>query len=227
MPERATAEGTKRFRERHEAKGYVSSNHFRVFSKLHLSSLGVGTYLGEPTAETDLQVKEAVKASIRSGAVNVVDTAINYRFQKAERSVGAAIRELISQGEITREEVFIATKNGYLTPDGDLRIHPTEYIMDQLVKPGIIRAEDVAQGIHCMSALPPGPATTKPEEPSTRLHRPHVSTQRSGISNPRDWIRRLHAASTESLRLLRKATPSRQNRPLWFSHMELLPHSPR
>ena len=38
-------------------------------------------------------VKDAVKKSILSG-VNVIDTAINYRAQKSERSIGAALSEI-------------------------------------------------------------------------------------------------------------------------------------
>ena len=44
--------------------------------------------------ETDELVKNAVKQSVLSG-VNVIDTAINYRAQKAERAVGKAVSELI------------------------------------------------------------------------------------------------------------------------------------
>ena len=53
--------------------------------------LEFGTYLGDPTNETDVLVTNAVKQSIESG--NVVDAAINYRSQKAERSVGKALKE--------------------------------------------------------------------------------------------------------------------------------------
>jgi len=51
--------------------------------------------------------------SVESGGVNVIDTAINYRFQKSERVVGAALRYLIERG-YNREEFFICSKNGYI-----------------------------------------------------------------------------------------------------------------
>jgi len=51
--------------------------------------------------------------SVVSGGVNVIDTAINYRFQKSERVVGAALRYLIEKG-FSREELFICSKNGYI-----------------------------------------------------------------------------------------------------------------
>ena len=111
----ATSEGTKRF-----AKN--SSAHQENFQKIHdltLSNIGVGTYLGEQDPETDLNQKNAIKKSILSG-VNVIDTAINYRAQKSERTVGNAVLELINENRITREEIFISTKNGYVTNDGDI-----------------------------------------------------------------------------------------------------------
>ena len=91
----ATPEGTANFAKR---QSKVARNHFKNFSGLSLSSVGIGTYLGNPDDTTDTMVKEAVKASVISG-INVIDTAINYRAQKAERSVGKAISELVESGD--------------------------------------------------------------------------------------------------------------------------------
>ena len=52
--------------------------------------------------------------SVESGGVNVIDTAINYRYQKSERTIGAALRYLIDKG-YKREELFICSKNGYIS----------------------------------------------------------------------------------------------------------------
>ena len=84
----ATPEGTKTFVE----KSSVDHSNFNKFQDLYLSNVGIGTYLGDPDSKTDDLVTTAVKQSIASG-VNVVDTAINYRSQKAERSVGKALQE--------------------------------------------------------------------------------------------------------------------------------------
>ena len=86
----ATTTGTKTFSEKFLTENYNS------FQNLHLSNIGIGTYLGEPDFQTDTIVKDAVKKSILSG-VNVIDTAINYRAQKSERSIGKALSELISE----------------------------------------------------------------------------------------------------------------------------------
>ena len=82
----ATTEGTKTFMQ----NSSVNSLNFNTFENLHLSNIGIGTYLGDPDTRTDELVKNAVKQSVLSG-INVIDTAINYRAQKAERAVGKAI----------------------------------------------------------------------------------------------------------------------------------------
>ena len=84
-----------------------------------MSTVGLGTYLGLPDDETDFDVYNAAKLLVLSGGVNHIDTAINYRCQKAERSVGAAIRTLVEKHAIGRDELFIASKNGYVPDDSD------------------------------------------------------------------------------------------------------------
>lgn len=57
--------------------------------------------------------------SVISGGVNVIDTSLNYRYMKSERSVGAAVRHLVNNLEYTRDELFIASKAGYVIDDSD------------------------------------------------------------------------------------------------------------
>lgn len=54
-----------------------------------------------------------ITESVETGGVNIIDTAINYRYQKSERVVGAALRHLLKQG-YSRDEFFICSKNGYI-----------------------------------------------------------------------------------------------------------------
>lgn len=118
---------------------------------LTFSSLGLGTYLGRPDSATDVQVEAAVSLAIESGRVNVVDTAINYRHQRAERSVGRALGQLFTAGRARREEVFVATKAGYLAPDGESGLSPAEWVRRELIEPGHLDAKDVVDGSHSMS----------------------------------------------------------------------------
>ena len=71
-------------------------NHFRKTygDQLNISSVGIGTYVGAPEREDDLKMFNAIIDSVESGGVNVIDTAINYRYMKSERTVGAALKYL-------------------------------------------------------------------------------------------------------------------------------------
>jgi len=142
----ATSEGTKKFAQ----NSGVNKDNFKEFENLTLSNVGIGTYLGDADARTDELVTNAVKQSILSG-INVVDTAINYRSQKAERSVGKAISELIKEGKISRDQVFLSTKNGYVTNDADVQLGFWEYVKEEYSQKGIIKEGDVTSGYHCMT----------------------------------------------------------------------------
>ena len=142
----ATPEGTKKFSQR---PGMILEN-YKTTQGLTLSNVGIGTYLGNPDAQTDTLVEEALKKSILSG-INVIDTAINYRAQKAERSVGKAIASLISQGKIERDQIFVSTKNGYVTNDADINEDFWAYVQREYAKSGVIQANDISSGYHCMT----------------------------------------------------------------------------
>src|SRR5574342_61921 len=99
---RASAERTARYRDRFPQ--LRDAGHFRQpanvlgADELWLSSIGIGTYLGDTTDSADRAYTEAIVAALRSG-INVLDTAINYRHQRSERNIGEAMRQLISSGE--------------------------------------------------------------------------------------------------------------------------------
>jgi aryl-alcohol dehydrogenase-like predicted oxidoreductase len=144
----ATPEGTLRYAARFQ--GRSAPGHFReITGGLVLSSIGIGTYLGEPDEVTDQGYADAVAAAVEGG-INVVDSAINYRLQRSERSVGAALRKLASNG-FARNEIVVCTKAGFLTPDGAMPADPNEYFSHEFLERGIIRAEDIAAGCHCMA----------------------------------------------------------------------------
>jgi aryl-alcohol dehydrogenase-like predicted oxidoreductase len=146
----ATQAGTSGFAEWAVGKKGVSGEHFREFCGLRLSSLGIGTYLGDVDAETDRLVEDAVFQSVSSGAVNVIDTAINYRLQRAERSVGRALARLAGI-EGGREALFVCTKNGYLSSDGELPQDFWSYIHDEFMTPGKLKPEEIAGEAHSMA----------------------------------------------------------------------------
>ena len=128
----ATPEGTARFSSRHS--GPTSCGFYRQFESLQISTLGLGTYLGNPDEATDVAYCDAVMAAVRGG-VNFLDAAINYRHQRSERSIGAALEQLFTSGDAQRDQIVVATKAGFLTPGA---------------VPEFLKPEDVAGGMHSM-----------------------------------------------------------------------------
>jgi aryl-alcohol dehydrogenase-like predicted oxidoreductase len=107
----------------------------------------MGTYLGQLSEEDDQAVENAVYQSVRSGAINVIDTAINYRAMKSEKSIGKGLLRLVNDGVISRDQVFVSTKNGYITNDGDYpNIDVMEYMHRMYIQNEVITADDISTG---------------------------------------------------------------------------------
>ncbi len=143
----ASPSGTERFRQRHAG---IPSDHFRDFDRLQLSSIGLGTYLGDPDEATDHLYAEAIETAIGLGC-NVLDAAINYRCQRSERVIGEALKQLFARGDLKREEIFICTKGGYLPFDGEVPEDPGRYLIDTVLNPGLASYDDIIGGCHCLS----------------------------------------------------------------------------
>ena len=148
----ATSEGTQQYVKYAVKEKSRPESHFRVFDNLHLSSLGMGTYLGEITDYEDEAMEHAIYESIKSGAMNVIDTAINYRAMKSEKSIGRALSRLIRDRIISRDQVFVSTKNGYITNDGDFpSIEMMEYMQKMYITPGLISPSDISSGYNVLN----------------------------------------------------------------------------
>lgn len=148
MRGRATPQGTLRYAAKFQ--GRAAAGHYREVPRgLVFSSIGIGTYLGEPDEATDRGYTSAVIAAV-DGGINVVDSAINYRLQRSERSIGSAFRELAAKG-YARDEIVLCTKAGFLTPDGEMPADPNEYFLREFLEPGIFRPEEIAEGCHCLA----------------------------------------------------------------------------
>jgi aryl-alcohol dehydrogenase-like predicted oxidoreductase len=147
IPGWATAEATASYRERFEGK--ISGEHFRQSQGLWLSSIGLGTYLGNHDDAADELYRRAVTRAVELGA-NVIDSAINYRFQRSERSIGAALKDLGAKG-FARGEIVVATKGGFLPFDGAPPPNMPSYFAETFIKPGIAAQADLAAGCHCMT----------------------------------------------------------------------------
>ena len=147
MSRSATKEKTTHYSQKFA--GRAAEGHFRETQRLVLSSIGIGTYLGQPDARTDEGYVASIVAAVESG-INVIDAAINYRFQRSERNIGEAIHQLQAKG-IEREEIVLCTKVGYLTPDGAMPADPNEYFFHEYIQPGTLSAKDIVAGGHCVT----------------------------------------------------------------------------
>jgi len=149
---RATLGGTRRFSKRF---GQVQPAHFyRELGGMALvSSLGFGTYLGECDDSEDARYTRAGAAALEKG-VNLIDTAINYRCQRSERAVGDAIRVAIASGTVTREEMVVCTKGGYIPLEKSPPATRDDYrgfLDSEYFTRGVMSAADVVAGGHCLT----------------------------------------------------------------------------
>jgi aryl-alcohol dehydrogenase-like predicted oxidoreductase len=143
----ATAEGTARYRKRFADS---APRHFRNRQSLSLSSLGIGTYLGNPDQATDKNYADSVIRAVQLGS-NVIDSAANYRFQRSERSIGHALAMLTTEYGFDRSELLICTKGGYLPFDGTQPRDIRDYIETTFVQTGVASWDDFVGGVHCMT----------------------------------------------------------------------------
>jgi aryl-alcohol dehydrogenase-like predicted oxidoreductase len=128
----------------------VPAEHFRTLDRLVVSSIGLGTYLGDEDDQTDRRYGEAIVYAANLGC-NFFDTAINYRAQRSERVLGAALLALEREGGIPRERLVVCTKGGYIPFDRGVPADPGRYFHDTYVRPGIVGPGDVVGGAHVMT----------------------------------------------------------------------------
>ncbi|MFD1597609.1 aldo/keto reductase [Halobellus rarus] len=140
----ATSQGTWGYRDRFGDA--FARTYFRRFGPGVASSIGLGTYLGEPTDAVDERYRESITEALSAG-INVVDTAINYRHQRSERVVGDAL----DAAEIDREEVVVATKGGFVPFDGSRPDDPAAYVRSEFLDTGLVDPDDLARGSHAIS----------------------------------------------------------------------------
>ena len=112
-----------------EVLAFRDAAFYRTVFDLQVSSIGIGTYLGASDEAADHAYTDALMAAAEGG-INFFDCAINYRNQRSERAIGAALRQL------NREEIVVCTKAGFLTPGA---------------VPDFLEPDDIVGGMHCLS----------------------------------------------------------------------------
>ncbi len=204
IPGFATFDGTERYSSR--IGGRLPAGHFRrLAGGPRTSSVGIGTYLGKEDAATDLQYQKSVTRALERG-INVIDTAINYRFQRSERAIGAALETAIRRGLVARDEIIVATKGGFIPFDGSMPRDPGQYFTETYLRSGIVAPDDVV-GTHCMT-----PRYLSDQIDRSRknlglatldiyyLHNPETQLDALGRPEVMDRIRRAFEALEEAVR---------------------------
>jgi len=150
--DRATSTGTARYSDRFISR--LGEGFYRPLADgVVVSSLGIGTYLGEPTAAEDEAYAGAVREAVNSG-INLIDSAINYRCQRSERVIGRVLRATIEAGYLRRDELVVSSKGGFIPLDESApltREGYQGYLRREFYAKGVMRPEDVVTGGHSLA----------------------------------------------------------------------------
>ncbi len=99
-----------------EATGAYASKHPEIlFNRLGATGLsvgpaGFGSYRVHITSD---QQQQALREALSKG-VNLIDSSANYGDGGAEEMIGAVMKTMIAEGKISREEIVLVTKAGYI-----------------------------------------------------------------------------------------------------------------
>ena len=148
----ATADGTARFAKRFSSS--LTPQFYRsLVDGIYVSSIGMGTYLGDYDDAEDARYVTVLAAGIERG-LNLVDTAINYRCQRSERAAGYAIRKAIEGRIAGRDEIVVSTKGGYIPLDGSppaSRELYDSFLATEYFDRGVMSRNDVVSGGHSIT----------------------------------------------------------------------------
>jgi len=120
------------------------AGHYSDFLNLHLklSSLGIGTFPGAATDEVDEAYARIVRSAALAG-INVFDTAAHYRYGRSASALGEGLRRAFADG-VTREQVFVVAKGGFLAFPAGLPDDPEAWFDAHIVARGLGTRADLA-----------------------------------------------------------------------------------
>ena len=120
---------------------------------LKVSTLGIGTYMGDPDDITDYMMYDGIKTAVLSGGINHIDTAPNYRYTKSERTVGRVLTTLDNKYGITRDQLFVASKGGYVVEDAEAMVSRHDEFTRMVKKLKVPEDEIVKESAHSLHPL--------------------------------------------------------------------------
>src|SRR5207244_12630828 len=115
-------------------------------------TVGRRTERGKRGGATDELQRAGIQQARKAGCT-VIGSAISYRCQRSERTIGQALAELIQDGTCRRDEVLIATKGGFIPYDGAPPRDGYAYVQKTFIMPGIFSSSDVVSDCHCMTPI--------------------------------------------------------------------------
>ena len=149
---RASVDGTARYAARSRDR-FADGFYRQGLAGLTLSSIGIGTYLGDCDDAEDARYSATIARAFTSG-INLVDTAINYRCQRSERAVGSAIEQVLATGQIARDELVVCTKGGFVPladSPPESREAYREYLEREFFDTGVMTPDDLVAGGHSLA----------------------------------------------------------------------------
>jgi aryl-alcohol dehydrogenase-like predicted oxidoreductase len=102
----ATSEGTTRYSQRHPSLTYRPLGR----TALLVSEVGFGGYRIDTAVPLH---REALTLALQSG-INLIDTSSNYSDGSSEQLVGEVLAQLMAEGTLSRDEIVIVSKAGYI-----------------------------------------------------------------------------------------------------------------
>ncbi|MEM7583511.1 MAG: aldo/keto reductase [Acidobacteriota bacterium] len=188
IPGRATVAATADYARR--LQHIAHSEHFRDTHCPKVSSIGIGTFMGPATSDADASYSSAIVRATELGC-NLIDTAINYRHQRAERCVGAALRTVCADTN-RRNELVVSTKAGYLPFDGELPQDADRYLYEQYEERLQLAPGEVVEK-HCIA-----PAFLRDQVARSRVNLGLETIDVFYLHNPEEQLRFVDRASFES-----------------------------
>ncbi|MBK1693051.1 aldo/keto reductase [Ectothiorhodospira mobilis] len=151
IPGAATRAATQAYAEAHQRAGRVAEGHYSDFPREHLrlSSLGVGSFGGEPSPAVDARIGALVARALGAG-INVIDTGAHYRYGRSLAAVGAGVRTALEAG-VPREAMFLVSKGGFLTLRGGPPPDMARWFEQEITAQGLGTREHLAKGAHLLT----------------------------------------------------------------------------
>ena len=144
----ATFEDTYNFAKKFpNYKDFYTKHNDLIFSKL-----GLGTFNKEPYKEENyvFHYIAGVKEAVKNG-INLIDTASNYRYGESEKEIAIALKELMEEENIKREELIICSKGGFIQLEYPFPENPYTWINENLIQSSLAKEEDIELDQHCMT----------------------------------------------------------------------------